>query len=101
MTAVIFESIFAGLGVLAAAFGCVGAVLAREPLARLHFLAPVTTLGVPLFSVAAVIYFGFSLGSATIILIALVAAFGGPAVTIAVGRSLADERGLDVGRSPE
>jgi multisubunit Na+/H+ antiporter MnhG subunit len=97
----IFESIFAGLGVLAAAFGCVGAVLAREPLARLHFLAPVTTLGVPLFSVAAVIYFGFSLGSATIILIALVAAFGGPAVTIAVGRSLAAERGLDVGRSPE
>lgn len=101
MTAALLEAIFAGLGVLAAAFGCVGAVLAREPLAKLHFLAPVTTLGVPLFSIAAVIYFGFSLGSATIILIALVAAFGGPAVTIAVGRSLADERGLDVGRSPE
>ncbi|MDQ0028426.1 monovalent cation/H(+) antiporter subunit G [Arthrobacter bambusae] len=101
MTAVLFEAVFAGLGVLAAAFGCVGAVLAREPLAKLHFLAPVTTLGVPLFSIAAVIYFGISLGSATIILIALVVAFGGPAVTIAVGRSLADERGLDVGRSPE
>lgn len=101
MTAVIFELIFAGLGVLAAGFGCVGAALAREPLARLHFLAPVTTLGVPFFSIAAVIYFGFSLGSATIILIALVVALGSPAVTIAVGRTLADERGLDVGRSPE
>ncbi|WP_035741930.1 monovalent cation/H(+) antiporter subunit G [Arthrobacter sp. MA-N2] len=101
MTAAFFEVIFAGLGVLTAAFGCVGAAMAREPLARLHFLAPVTTLAVPLFSIAAVGYFGFSLGSATIILIALVVAFSGPAVTIAVGRTLADERGLDVGRSPE
>lgn len=101
MSPVLLQAVFAGLGVLSAAFGCIGAVLAREPLARLHFLAPVTTLAVPLFAVAAVIYFGFSLGSAAVVLIALVVAFSGPAVTVAVGRKLAEERGLDVGRSPE
>ncbi|WP_214427632.1 monovalent cation/H(+) antiporter subunit G [Paenarthrobacter sp. DKR-5] len=101
MILVVLQAVFAGLGVLAAAFGCLGAAFARDPLARLHFVAPVTTLAVPLMAVAGVIYFGISLASATIVLTTLVVVFSSPAVTVAVGRKLAEERGLDVGRSPE
>lgn len=101
MILLIIETVLAGLAVLIVAFGSVGALLAREPLAKLHFLAPVTSLAAPLFAVAAMIYFGFSLGSAAIVLIALVVAFSGPAVTIAIARTLAAEEDLDAGTSPQ
>ena len=98
---IVFEAVFAGLAVLLVAYAGVGALLARSPLARLHFLAPVTTLAAPLFCVAAVIQFGVSLGSATVVAIALAVAVSGSPVTTAIGRALAQEQGADVGRSPE
>ncbi|BCT74903.1 hypothetical protein SCMU_07450 [Sinomonas cyclohexanicum] len=97
----VLESVCAGLALLVVAYASCGALLARTALDRLHFLAPVTTLAVPLFSLAAVIAFGVSLGSATVLAVALVAAGSGPAVTAAVGRAVAAEAGHDVGRSPE
>lgn len=101
MTAVIVEAVLAGLGVLVVAFASAGALLAREPLAKLHFLAPVTSFGGPLILVAAIVFFGISLGSAALVVIGLVVSFSGPAVTIAIGRCLAREAGERIGRSPQ
>ncbi|NUP74891.1 MAG: hypothetical protein HOQ07_09645 [Sinomonas sp.] len=98
---IVLEASLAGFAVLIVAYAGFGALLARTPLDKLHFLAPVTTLAVPLFSVAAIIAFGVSLGSATMAVIALGVALSGPAVTTAIGRTLADEQGVDVGESPE
>ena len=82
-------------------FCAIGAVVARHPLARLHFLAPVTTIAVPLFCIAAAVTTGFTLGTATIVLIGVVLAVGSPVLTSAVARSIAADEGLPVGRSPE
>ncbi|MFC4242931.1 monovalent cation/H(+) antiporter subunit G [Gryllotalpicola reticulitermitis] len=82
-------------------FSAAGAVAARDPIARLHFLAPVTTLAVPLFCASAALTLGLTLGTATIVLTGVVLAFGGPVLTAAVARSLAAEASLRVGRSPE
>ncbi|WP_334172231.1 monovalent cation/H(+) antiporter subunit G [Sinomonas sp.] len=95
------EAVFAGLAVLVVAYASVGALMARSPLARLHFLAPVSAIAVPLFAVSAFLYFGVSLGGAAVVVIALVVAFTGPALTTAIGRALAAEQGIDVGESPE
>ena len=97
----ILQGVLAGLAVVAAAFGGVGALLARTPLARLHFLAAVTSIAVPLTAAAAAVSFGVSLGAATAVLIALVVALSGPPVSVAIARRLADEQGLDVERGPE
>ena len=82
-------------------FCAVGAVVARHPLTRLHFLAPVTTIAVPLFCIAAALSTGFTPGSATIVLTGVVLAAGSPVLTAAVARALAADAGIDVGRSPE
>lgn len=97
----VLEGVFAGLAVVVVAYASIGALMARSPLARLHFLTPVTAIAVPLFAVAAVVYFGISLGSASVVVIALVVAFSGPPLTTAIGRALAAEQGIDVGESPE
>lgn len=97
----VLESVSAGVAVLIVAYASYGALFARSTLARLHFLAPVTTIAVPLFSLAAVLAFGVSLGSATVVAIALVVAASGPVLTAAVGRAVAAESGVDVGGSPE
>jgi multisubunit Na+/H+ antiporter MnhG subunit len=95
------QAVCAALAVLIVAYAAGGAFLARSPLARLHFLAPVTTLAVPLLAVASVLSLGVSLGSASIIVTAAALAVSGPALTAAVGRSLAAEAGADVGKEPE
>lgn len=95
------QAVCAALAVLIVAYAACGALLARSPLARLHFLAPVTTLAVPLLCLAAVVSLGVSLGSATIGAIAAVVAVSSPALTAAVGRALASEEGTDVGKAPE
>ena len=97
----VLESVCAGLAVLLVVYASCGALFARTALARLHFLAPVTSLALPLVALAAIIAFGVSLGSATVLAIALVGSLSGPAVTAAVGRAIAAEAGHDVGRSPE
>ena len=76
-------------------------MVARHPLTRLHFLAPVTSIAVPLFCIAAALSTGLNLGTATIVLIGIVVAFGSPVLTAAVARALAADAGLPVGRSPE
>lgn len=83
------------------AFSAVGALRARRPLTRLHYLAPVTTIAVPLLCLAAALTEGATLGTATIVLTALVAAFSSPVTSAAVGRTLAEEAGVPVGESPE
>lgn len=91
--------VIAALAVVA--FSAVGALVARRPLTRLHFLAPITTIAFPLFSVAAALATGLNLGTATIVVIAVVVAFASPVLTAAVARALAAEAGIAVGRSPE
>ena len=95
------EAFFAGLAVLVIAYASIGALMARSPLAKLHFLAPATTIAVPLFGIAALIYFGIGLAGAAVAVVALVVAFTGPSLTTAIGRALAAEQGIDVGEPPE
>ena len=95
------QAVCAALAVLVVAYAAGGAFLARTPLAGLHFLAPVTTLAVPLIAVAAVLSLGLSLGSASVAVTAAAVAVSGPALTAAVGRALAAEEGADVGKVPE
>ncbi|MDP9882668.1 uncharacterized membrane protein YoaK (UPF0700 family) [Sinomonas atrocyanea] len=95
------QTVFAALAILVVAYAAGGALLARTPLGRLHFLAPVTTLAVPLLAVAAVLALGVSLGSASVLVTAAAIALSGPALTAAVGRALAAEAGADVGKEPE
>lgn len=97
----IVSAVLVVIALVVVAFCAVGVVVARRPLTRLHFLAPVTTIAAPLFCIAAAIETGFTLGSATIVAIGLVLAFGSPVLTAAVGRALAADAGIPVGRSPE
>lgn len=54
---------------------------------RLHLLAPVTSLGIPLIAAALVVRNGMTLTSAIVVLIALVAALVGPATGMAAART--------------
>jgi Na+/H+ antiporter subunit. len=83
------------------AFCAVTALVVREPLQRLHLLAPVTTLAVPLYGLAVILRMGMSLSSATVVVIVLLVAVSGPVLSTAIGRAIAQESGMDVGRSPE
>lgn len=98
---IVAEWILVVAALVVVAFSAVGVLIARRPLTRLHFLAAVTTIAVPLFCLAAVLASGVSLGSAVIVLTALAVAFGSPVLTAAVARALAGEAGVEVGRSPE
>ncbi|QDP97483.1 hypothetical protein FOE78_17585 [Microlunatus elymi] len=89
------------LALAAAALTGLGVLLARTPLDRLHFLAPLGTLGVLLFAAAAVLMTGPTLSSVLIGLTAVITAVSSSVLVVAVGRALADEAGIDVGESPE
>lgn len=97
----IIETVLVAAALAVVLFCSVGAVVAQHPLTRLHFLAPVTTIAVPLFCIAAALATGPTLGTATIVLIGLVLAIGSPVLSSAVARALADDAGIAVGRSPE
>jgi multicomponent Na+:H+ antiporter subunit G len=76
----------AGIGVQA--LSCLGLLLARDVLDRLHVAAPATMLGGPLVCAAVLVNEGFTLGGIKAILIAAALLATGPVATHAIGRAV-------------
>lgn len=68
-----------------------GLLLLRDPLDRLHALAPATGLGVPLIALAVAVDQGAGRAAVKTLFIGLLLAFGGTATTIEVARTTARE----------
>jgi multisubunit Na+/H+ antiporter MnhG subunit len=80
-----------------------GVVTARSAVTRLHFLAPCSTLALPLLGIAAIIHQGLTLGSAAIAVSVAAAALSAPVLTTSIARLVTAEDGAgrqDVGRQP-
>jgi multicomponent Na+:H+ antiporter subunit G len=75
---------FTGVAVVGAS--ALGAMLARTPLSRLHFLTPITSLAAPLIGAGLVAANGWNLGSAAVVVIVVLLGVTGPVVQSATGR---------------
>lgn len=82
---------WAGVGVMVLA--CVAAVVATGVLPRLHLATVLTSVGLPLVGLGLCLELGFGLPSATVLLTVLLVAVGGPTVSAAVGRVVAQREG--------
>jgi len=91
----------AGVGVLVCVVASIGALVARDLLDRLHFLAPVTSLCVPLIGLGLAVDTGWHLTTMEILLTVGVVAGTGPVLAAATGRAAAEQRGLIPAESPE
>lgn len=89
----------AGVGVCVVA--AAGALVPRNVLDRLHFLAPVTSVGVPLVGAGVAVDTGWHLTTLLVVVTVLVVAVTGPALASATGRAEAEQRGLIAAESPE
>jgi multicomponent Na+:H+ antiporter subunit G len=81
---------FAGVGVVPVA--AIGMLRVRGTLARLHFLAPVTTLAGPLIGLGLIVEVGWNLTSAMVALTVALLAITGPILQTATARLLRDRR---------
>jgi multisubunit Na+/H+ antiporter MnhG subunit len=77
-----------GIGVAVVAVSAIGAAVMRDTYLRLHFLAPVTSLGGPLIGLAVAFDAGWGLSGFLSILITLLLAVTGPVVLAATGRAV-------------
>jgi multisubunit Na+/H+ antiporter MnhG subunit len=76
-------------------WSAVGMLIARRPITRLHFLAPITTVALPLFGLAAMITIGPTLGSAAVALTVAVTALSGPVLSTAIGHAMIIDESAD------
>ena len=83
------------LGVLVVVLSAAAALVLRPVHPRLHALAPVTSLAGPLIGVGLAIVNGLSLTTATILLIVVLLAITGPALTAAMARLAAEREAAD------
>ncbi len=91
--------LFAGVAVIVVSAWA--ALWLRGPLVRVHYLAPVTTLGAPLIGISVVFASGWSLSTGLVLLIVFLVSASGPAMTIALARVIAQREGIAPGRSPQ
>ena len=80
-------------------WSAVGMLIARRPITRLHFLAPITTVALPLFGLAAMITIGPTLGSAAVALTVAATALSGPMLSTAIGHAMIIDESGGQGRS--
>jgi len=73
-------------GVLVVVAAAIAALRPRKPLARLHFLTVVTSLGAPLVGLGVIIANGWSLTTAGVALITVLLVATGPVLSAASGR---------------
>jgi multisubunit Na+/H+ antiporter MnhG subunit len=90
-----------GLAALVVVLSAVGLLLAPAVLARLHFIAPVTSLGAPLVGVAYLVDQGPGLAAGLVLLVVAVLALTGPPLSAAIGRLAAVELDLLPAESPQ
>lgn len=86
--------VVAGTAVVVAAM--LSALAAPGPFARLHFSAPVTSLGGPLIAIGLSVKDGLGLTTASILIPTAILFFTGPLLSAAVARTLA-ERDPNIG----
>lgn len=84
------SGVLVALGVLVIVACAVRAVLARDDLVRLHFLAPVTALGVPLLGLGVAIAAGWTWTTGTVALTVVLLAITGPPLTGAIASMIAE-----------
>jgi multicomponent Na+:H+ antiporter subunit G len=93
---------FVAVGCAIIVLAAVGALVVRgDVFTRLHFLTPVTSLGVPLLAIGLSIQDGIGLDMAQILLIAAMLFISGPVLEIATGRLAAQHDGPIAGKSPK
>jgi multicomponent Na+:H+ antiporter subunit G len=91
-----------GLGCAVIVLACVGAVTVRgDVFVRLHFVTPVTSIGVPLIAVGLSVESGQPYVIAELLMIALILFVAGPIAETATARVAAQQRGIDQQRQPE
>lgn len=79
--------LWAGVGV--AALGCLGVLALRELPDRLHYIAPVTSLAVPLVVAALALQAGGLHAALKLAVVAALLVISGPVVTVATARAAA------------
>lgn len=84
---------FVGLGVAVVIASVVGALLmGMDPINRLHFVTPITSVAGPLIAVGLCIQTGWGITAGTIILVVGLLFVAGPVTAAATGRLMAQER---------
>jgi multicomponent Na+:H+ antiporter subunit G len=83
-----------GLAALTVVLSAAGLLLAGDPVARLHFLTPVTSLAGPLVGLAYVVDEGMGLAAGLVILVAVLLALSGAPLGSAITRANAEEQEL-------
>ncbi len=76
------------IGIIIELLSCLGLMVARNPLARLHFLGPATILGPVFFGAALVVQEGISQTGLKAILIVITFMITSPLLTHATARAL-------------
>ena len=89
--------VLASLATLIIVLSAAGALVVRVPLARLHFLSPVTSLAGPLLGVALVLQQGWGIASGLVLLTVGLLAASSPVLESATARLI----GLTDGILPE
>ena len=90
-----------GAGVLVTVAASLAMLLLSGALDRLHMVSLTTTLGVPLVGFGLALQNGWSMTTATIVLICVLLTASGPVLTAATGRVAAQRAGLVDQESPE
>lgn len=93
MTAQLLVWVLLGLAVAVVLACSFRSLVAGDDFARLHLMAPVTSVAGPLVGLAIAVRNGFSLATATALLTVVLLALCGAAVQVAMGRLVAAHRG--------
>jgi multisubunit Na+/H+ antiporter MnhG subunit len=88
-------------GVAITALSCLGALTFRRVYQRLHYLAPMTSIGAPLVGLALAVANGWGLTMALDVFIVFLLAITGPVIEAATGQVSAQREGLVEGESPQ
>jgi len=94
------EIVLLAAGMAGVAVGCLGLVVAREALLRLHYLGPASSVGAPLIIAALVVQDGLSLSAVKLVLIGVLLIGSGAVTVAAFGRAIAQREGLIETDSP-
>lgn len=88
----VFAAVLTFAGVAVVPVASIGLLRARGTLARLHFLAPVTTLAGPLIGLGLMIEIGWNLTSLLVALTVVLLAITGPVLQTATARLARDRQ---------
>jgi multicomponent Na+:H+ antiporter subunit G len=97
MSKQVLIDVLASLATLIILLSAAGALVVRSPLARLHFLSPVTSLAAPVLGVALVLQLGWGIASGLVVFTIGLLAASSPVLESAIARLI----GLTEGILPE